>query len=850
MAKVFWHNLETKEIEKIQRTDFKNGLTEKEVKIRQKEFGFNEIPEKEPLTKLAIFLNQFKSVLILILIFAGVLVLLLRHFADALAIFLIVLLNAIIGFFQDYKAIKIFEELKKILKIEARIIREGREKIVDAKELVPADIVVLSPGDKVPADGRIFESQNLRVNEAVLTGEFLSSLKYSRVLPEETNLADRENMVYMGTTVEDGKGKMIATETGKSTEIGRITQEIREEEKITPLQKKIKRLGIEIAVLISFLIFIVFVLGLRREKNFILLFETSVSLAVSAVPEGLPIAITVALALGAQRILKKQGLIRNLASVETLGVCSVILADKTLTLTEGKMEVAEIIGEKPLVLKVAALTVDAFVENPQDPKEKWIIRGRPLEKAILKKAAEEGIEKHKFEKNKILEIPFDSVKKFSGAIYKEDGKKFLYFCAAPERLLEITNLSDIGKRKWQEKLEGFGKKGLRVVGVAKREISDEREFENLIKEGNFQFLGLIAFKDPIRKGAKEAIEICKRAGMKPIIISGDHKMTVKAVAEELGIKIGRENILEGNEIDKLSDEELEKILPKIKIYARTEPKHKLRIAKAWQRMGKIVAMTGDGVNDSPVLRAADIGVALGSGTEVAKEASDLVLLNDNFSVIEEAIREGRIVMDNAKKTILFMCAECFSEIILVLGAFLLNLPLPILPVQILWQNLIEGSPQGMTFAFEPEEKGIMERKPDDPKLPILTREIKCLIFFAGVITDIILLFLFILLLNEFYLPIEKLRTFCFAGLAFGSFCYAFSCKNVRRNIWEYNPFSNKYLNISLSLGFLILLAAIYFSPLQFLLKTVPLGFFEWLILGFFGVLDLIIFELIKYFLKK
>lgn len=846
MAEIFWHHLEVKEVEKIQRTNIKEGLSEEEVRIRRKEFGFNQIPERKRLTKLTIFLNQFKSLFIIILILAGLLIFFLGEKIDSLAIFLVVLLNATIGFFQEYKASKIFESLKKILKIEARVIREKREKIINAKELVPGDIVILNAGDKVPADGRIFESQNLKVNEMILTGEFLSSLKHAEVLPKETVLADRENMVYMGTIVEEGKGKMIVTETGKNTEIGKISEEIEEIEKKTPLQKKIRNLSILIATIVGILTFIIFIFGIFKKLPLLLSLETAVALAVSAIPEGLPVAITVILALGAQRILTKKGLVRNLASIETLGSTSIILTDKTLTLTEGRMEVKEIFGEKNEVLKGALLTSDAFIENPQEPKEKWILRGRPMEKAILKKAIEEKLEKNQLIKNKILEIPFDSQKKFSGIVLRKNENFLIYLSGAPERLLNISR----NRENWERKVDELAKEGFRVLGVAKKEILFFENFEKELEEKNFEFLGCITFKDPLKKGAKKAIHIAIQAGASPIIVSGDHKFTVKKTAEELGLKIKEEEILEGQDLDRMSDEELAKILPKIKIFARTDPRQKLRICRLWQKMGKVVAMTGDGVNDAPALRAADIGIAVGSGTEVAKEAADLILLEDNFEVIEEAIREGRRVLDNARKTILFMSAECFSEIILVFGAFLLNLPLPILPIQILWKNFVEGSPQGLAFAFEPEEENIMKRKPEDPKISILTQEIKYLILFAGIFTDIILLFMFVILFKIYSLPLEKLRTFSFAGLALGSFFYAFSCKNIRKNIWEYNPFSNKVLNFAVFFGVLLLIGAIYLPFFQFLLKTVGLGKLEWGFLMIFGILNLIIFEIVKYFLKK
>ena len=852
MAEIFWHNLSKEEVIKTLRSDIDVGLTEKEVEIREREFGKNKLPEEKPPSRLEIFSAQFKSILIFILIVAGFFTLIYKKYTDTIAIFLVVLINTFIGFYQEYRASKILEELKKIVKIEARIMRGGNQKIVDSEELVPGDIIILNPGDKVPADGRVIESQNLKLNEMVLTGEFLPSLKHSQVLPEDTILADRENMVYMGTVVEEGQGKAMVTETGSNTEIGKIAGMIKEKEKKTPLQKKIRKLGIEIALIVGILVLVIFFVGLTKEKDIFLLFETAVAIVVGAVPEGLPVAITVILALGTQRILRKKGLVRKLASVETLGSTTIICVDKTLTLTEGRMEVDEVIGDKFLALKTATLTSEAFVENPREPKEKWILRGRPTDRALLEAGIEIGVDKKReFEKKKIAELPFNPINKFAAALYKENEKEMLYVCGAPEKILELCILSEKEKKEWQKKLEESAQKGLRIVASANKKIENwDLKIENLQDLcKDLVFTGLITLKDPIRPEVKEAMKICQEAGMRPIIITGDHKLTAKAVAEELGFKIKKENILEGKDLDKLSDKEFEKILPQIQIYARVEPRNKMRIVEAWQERGEVVAMTGDGVNDAPALKKADIGVALGSGTEVAKEASDLVLLNDSFSVIEEAIREGRRVMDNARKAILFMCAECFSEIILVFGAFLFGLPLPILPIQILWQNLIEGSPQGMALAFEPEEKGIMKRKPEEPKIPLIIREIKYLILFGGILTDILLLLTFFLLYKFSNYEISHLRTISFSGLMVGSFFYAFSCKNLRKNIWEYDAFSNKVLNLTIFFGVLLLIAAIYLPIFQVLLDTFPLNFLDWLILLAFGLVNLGLFELIKYILK-
>ena len=853
MAEIFWHNLELKEVEKLLRTDIEMGLVEKEVAIRQREFGKNKLPKEKPPSKLSIFLVQFKSILIFILIVAGFFTLIYQKYTDTVAIFLIVLINALIGFYQEYRASKILEELKKILKIEAKVKRDGSPKILDSTELVPGDIVILSAGDKVPADGRVFEAQNLKVDEMVLTGEFLSSLKHSQVLPEDTTLADKENMVYMGTVIEEGRGETIVTETGINTEIGKIAGMIKEKERKTPLQKKIRKLGFEIAAVIGILVLAIFFIGLTRENDIFLLFETVVAIAVGAVPEGLSVAITVILALGAQRILRKKGLVRKLASVETLGSTTIICADKTLTLTEGRMKVDEVIAsDKFLALKAAALTSEAFVENPGEPKEKWILRGRPTEKALLKAAIEIGIDQKKeFGKKQIEKLPFSPGNKFAAALYQEDGEMVLYVCGAPEKILELSNLTDEEERELEKKLNELAEKGLRVVASAYKKPAENisRQIEELCKD--LIFAGFITLKDPLRPEVKEAIKTCQEAKIKPIIVTGDHKLTAKAVAEELGIEIKEENILEGKELDKLSDEEFEKILLQIQIYARVEPRHKMRIISAWQERGEVVAMTGDGINDAPALKKADIGLALGSGTEVAKETSDLILLNDSFSIIVAAVEEGRAILDNIRKVITYLFCSAFTEVLLVGTSIFAGWPLPILAAQILWINLIEDGPLSLALAFEPKEKDLMKQKPVGHEIPLLTREMKALIFVIGIITDLLLIGLFFWLFKFSEYEIPHIRSVIFAGLAIDSIFYIFACKSLRKNIWQINLFSNRFLIFAWLFAILVLLAGLYLPVLQTLLRTEPLNFFDWqLILGL-GFLNLILIEATKWcFISK
>jgi len=859
MAEIFWHNLGIEEVEKLSRTDIERGLDEKEIRIRQREFGKNKLSEEKLLPRLRIFLEQLRSPLIYILLIAGIIALILKDYTDAIVIFGAVFLNTIVGFLQENKASQTLRALKKVVKHEAEVLREGNLKIVDSTELVPGDIIVLNPGDKIPADGRIIECHDLKINEMALTGEWLSAKKKPEILPEEVPLADRDNMVYMGCVVEDGKGKAIVTETGLQTEIGKVAEMVREtKEEKTPYQKKLAHFSRIVGIIIGIICFGIFVEGMITGGKFIEMFTTSV--AVAAIPEGLPVAMTVILALGMQRILQKKGLVRKLVAAETLGSTSIIATDKTATLTEGRMKVDEVIGDKFLALKAATLTSEAFIENPQYPKEKWIIRGRPTDKALLEAGIEAGIDRKKeFEKRKIAELPFSPENKIAAVLYEENGENILYVCGTPEKILEKSDLKKEEKIKLEQKLEELAQKGLRVVGSAYKKIANFHEFgheycESIFEEigGKFvhirelNFAGFITLKDPIRPEVREAMKICRQAGLRPIIVTGDHKLTAKAVAEELGFKISEENILEGINLDKLSDREFEKILDKIQIYARVEPKHKLRIIEAWQARGEVVAMTGDGINDAPALKRADIGIALGSGTEVAKEASDLILLNDSFSTIVAAVEEGRAILDNIRKVITYLLSDSFTEIILIGASLLFGFPLPVTAVQILWVNLIEDGLPDIALAFELKEKDVMEQKPVGHKTHLLTREMKVLIFIIGIFTDLLLLGLFFWLLKFSGYEISHIRSVIFAGLAVDSLFYVFSCKSLRKNLWQINPFSNKFLIISWIFGVLMLISALYFSPFQTLLKTAPLTFFDWqLILGF-GLLNVISIEATKW----
>ncbi len=881
LSHINWHNISQEEAVKRLFSDSKKGLSENEVKERQKKFGLNRLPEEKPLSAVKIFFEQFKSPLIYVLIIAGIITLLLRDYTDSIIIFAAVFLNAIVGFWQENKTAKTLQELKKAITHPAEVLRDGNLKIIDFQEIVPGDIIILNAGSNVPADARIIECHELKVNESALTGEWLLANKKTDILEEKTSLSDRDNMVFMGTAVEGGKGKAIVTAIGLKTEIGKIAEMLREvEEEKTPYQKKLARFAKIVGGIILFLCFIIFVLGIARGQEFVLMFTTVVAVAVAAIPEGLPVAVTLVFTFGMREILKRKGLVRKLIAAETLGSTSIIATDKTGTLTEAKMEVAEIHTlpqifyqkenrrneDHSLVFKIVSLCSESFIENLDQPMEKWIVRGRPTDKALLVAAIQAGFNKKELEEKepKIDEIPFDSAYKYSAALHLSPNKKekVIYLMGAPEIILDKSKFLELeGKQekvdfnkieKIREKYTDLTSQGFRVVAVAyrktkvKKEISD-RDLQNMV------FVGLIALHDPVRKRAAEAIENCRLAGMKPIIVTGDHKLTAKTIAERIGFKINKKNILEGKDLKELSDEDFEKIFKDIEIYARVTPEQKLRIVQVWQERGEVVAMTGDGVNDAPALKKANIGVALGSGTEVAKEASDLTLLTDDFEIIIVAVEEGRRIIDNVRKIITYLLTGGFTEVIIIGLSVVFHLPLPVLAGQILWKNLVESTPPSLALAFEPKERGVMKRKPEPLNSPLLTKQMRFLIFFIGFLTNFLLFAIFLWFLKSpdyGMAKIDQIRTIIFVALAIDSFFFIFSFRNLKQNIWQYNPFSNSYLNFAAFGGFLLLLAAIYLPLFQLLLKTTALGFFEWLILVFFGLINIILIEAAKWYYIK
>lgn len=855
-----------------------DGLSEEEVKKRIVQFGPNKIPEEKPLRGLKLFLSQFANPLIYILLIASLISLILKEYSNAIIIAIIVLLNTIIGYLQENKTSQALSALKKILKLYTVVLRNGKKQKILQEEVVPGDILILSAGNKIPADARLINVKELEVNEATLTGESESAKKYVKQIKTSTSLANRNNMVYMGSSVDNGYAQAIVCATGLNTEFGQIAKVIKHtEEEKTPFQKKLVQFSKVIGIIIAIITALIFIGGMIGGGKFIEIFTTSIAVVVAAIPEGLPIAITVIFAIGMQRILKRKGLVRRLVSAETLGTTSVICADKTSTLTEGKMSLVNITtADNKFVtkdfnkikkdktgcyidaLKIAVLRSDTFTED----KIRNIIHGRPTDQALAIAGNEAGLDKKDLVKKEpvIDEILFSADNKFSASLHKYSKEKnIIYVMGAPELLLEMSSEIEHNKKQealTKEKIAKINKKhqeltlkGLRVLAVAYNTTQNKKIDKNNLK--NLIFVGLISLQDPLRNTVKTAIKTCQNAGIKPILITGDHLLTARAIATEIGLPCKDINIIQGHELEKLSNNDLAKRIDKIQVYARTEPVQKLRIVKIFQKKGEIVAMTGDGINDAPALKQANIGIAVGSGTQVAQEVSDLVLLSDNFSVIVAAVEEGRAIIDNIRKVITYLLSGNFTEIILIGGALTFGMPLPVLAGQILWINLITDSLPAIALGFEPKEHDLMKQKPESKDIPILTNKMKMLIFTIGIVVDLFLLGLFWWLIKNTNYSLAHIRTFIFVGLLIDSLFFIFACKSLRKNIWQINIFSNIYLIAAWIYAIIMLLLALYIPILQNLLKTEPLNTFDIILLLGFGIFKLFLIELVKWwYIKK
>lgn len=833
----------------------KQGLSDLESEKRLGEYGRNELPKQPPRKVYKLILSQFKSPLIFILIIAAAISAFFMEWLDMIVISVAVLLNTILGFVEEYRADRSLQALKTYLPLQVKVRREGKILRIPAPEVVPGDVMILATGDRVTADSRLIESQVLEVQEAALTGESTSVKKSTDLVDELAVAGDRTSMVFAGTTVTKGRAEAVVVGTGLETEIGKITKLVLSvEDEKTPLQEQLASFARLLGIVIIILAAIVFFVGIYHGVDLIEMFKVAVAVTVSAVPEGLVVAVTVILAIGMQRILKKEALVRRLIAAETLGSVQVICADKTGTLTTGEMEVVEIcIGGKKVI------------GNPKDERlieflqalyftSGVVIGGEAGEADLSGSQTEVAIMKYLLSREKDIkhpdivlgaDLPFSSENKFSARVIT-NGSAVLYAVGAPDILLERADLSDKKKQKLLCDFEEMVGRGLRVLAVARRKDIPEIKQLEPSTVVDLEMLGFIGLEDPLRKEAAQVIEEARGAGLRPVMITGDHPETAISIAQKAGLEATHRSMITGAQLDELTDEELEDKLFGTTVFARVSPHHKLRIVHAWQRKGVTVAMTGDGVNDAPALKAADIGIAFGSGTEVAKETADMVLLDNNFKTIVAAIREGRIIFDNLRKMIVYLLSDSFSEILLVLGALAFGFPLPILPAQILWINLITDGFPSVALTFEPGEKEIMEEPPRKKTEPILNGEMKVLILIVGLLTDAALFGIYFYL-QGLDVSIEEIRTFIFVALGIDSLLYVFAIRKFRSSIFRSHPFENKYLLGGVFIGFLLLVAPLVIRPLKELFAFTNLHLFEWIILAGLGLLELVLIEVVKEF---
>lgn len=878
---ILWHSLNLKEVSERLLADFKNGLTDKEIEKRQKKFGKNIFEKKDNFFYLKLLWKQLKSPLVFILIIAGIIAFGLKEYTNMIVIFIAVLINTAVGMYQEGRASRALEKLKILQKKYITVIRNGSKKLIESTEIVPGDIIVLQIGDFVPADARLIEEMGLEANESTLTGEWLAVEKDAKTkISEDARLTKMNNMVWMNTLITEGWGRAVVVNTAYNTEIGKIAKIIGDKDSvITPFQKSIKKLARFLGLIAVLALIAIFVFGIMRGEKFSEMFLISLAVAVAAIPEGLPVAVTVSLALGTGRMLEKGGLIKNLIAAETLGSTDIILTDKTGTLTKAEMQVSKIMTlvsesekfekehkDRLHILKLALLSSDAFIENPNDELKEWIIRGKEIDSAIMKSAIESGLMPIEILKEfpRIDFIPFDNERRFSASMNKsKDNSSYVYTIGAPETIFSFCEkIYKNGKeikltKKEIEILKNSYKKeaasGARIIAVAYRKGNWDKFPHHKETDGIFEkmvFGGFICFHDPLRGDVFEAIKEAKKAMVRPVMVTGDHVLTAQKIAQEAGLLTKNGLIIDGDALEKMSDKELEENIEKIDVFARVLPKQKLRIVQMWQKRGAVVAMTGDGVNDAPALKYSDIGLALGSGTEVAKEASDMILLNNSFKVIISAIEEGRRILDNLKKTIAYLLSTSFSEIIIIGVAIISGMPLPVLPAQILWINIIEEGFMNFVFAFEPKESDLMGRNPKTQSARnILTGDLKKFIFILAMTTGALLIAILFILYNLNY-PIEKIRTIIFSALAIDSIFFTFSLKNFKKPIWQINIFSNYYLIASLAISILLLFSALFIPVLQNLLSLTPISIMEFGAIIGIGLANLLIIEIIKYSLFR
>ncbi|MBI5457401.1 HAD-IC family P-type ATPase [Candidatus Kaiserbacteria bacterium] len=859
VGKDFWAMPEADVVDVLE-SDVRDGITEDEARRRLQMYGANSIEQHGRSAAYFIFVDQFKSPLILVLAIAGVITLSIGHLRDSLFILAALAVNVGLGFYQEHKASRALAGLKSYLRERARVIRGGVEREVDAAHLVPGDLLRLSQGDRVPADARLVYVNDLQIDEALLTGESLPAEKSAQPSGKDAVLGDQECMVFAGTLVTEGLGTALVCRTNSATELGKIAALVgRTDNEDTPLQATIKKFSARAGLLLGGLTVFVFVLGIYSGHSFADMFITSVAVAVAAVPEGLPIALTVILAIGVQRMAGRKGVIRKLVAAEALGSTTFILTDKTGTLTMAKMELGKLLPEgleKNTLLELAVLNSNVLVENRQDPVAEWRMSGKILEVSLIRAAALRDISdvEVKQQYKIVRSLPFNAVNKFSASLIERAGKHELIFFGAADILVERSLMNDSEKRHALQRIHTLAAGGEFVVAVATKTV-DAKEagaFPKDVKAERLAFKGLLTLRDPIRPGVEDAIRRVERAGVRTVIMTGDHRGTAEAIAREVGLPVGEGSVLDAAELRGLSPQELKHRLATLRVISRVSPLDKMMIVKTLQEMGEVVAMTGDGVNDAPSIRQADIGIAMGSGTEVARDVADLVLLDDNFETIVAAVEEGRQILKNIRKVLVYLLYSVFAELLLIGGALVVGLPLPLNALQILYVNFFSDSFPAVAFAFEKGD-GTLEGRPSthlgrsDGSLfdPLM----RFLVLFVGFSTSAFLFGLYWLLLHLGF-PTALVQTFIFASFGSYTLFLAFSLRDLDKSIFRYNFFSNSYLIGGVSIGIALLLLAIYVPLLQGVLGTVALPPVWLLCVVLIGVLNMTAIELGKALFRK
>ncbi len=876
-----WHQLSVDEALARLKTSVA-GLTTAEANRRQTRWGKNVLPTPPQKPAWTLWWSQFQSPVVAILAAAMAVTAVLRNWVDFGVIGVVLLMNASIGFWQERRATVAFERLRQLVTFHARTLRDGAQVSLPTAELVSGDVVLLRAGMRVPADARLMASENLHVVEAALTGESVPSAKNPAVLPAGTLLADRENMLYFGTVVASGTATAAVCQTGVSTELGQIARLSQTTAPPpTPLQRQLRQLSRQLTLITITVAAFIIAVGLLHGQPLIATAQNSegsvlylaLAIAVSAIPEGMLVLVTVMLALGMQEIAKHGALVRRLSAAEVLGSTSIICTDKTGTLTEGRMQISRLItpdgevdfrhvlddpraAERMLMLKIAVLCNDAVVENPDDELAAWRVLGDPTDAALLTSASAVGLRQWELLRlePRAWSNPFTSEAKFQLTAHRQGqaGSLMLYVKGAPERVLGFCRRVERGgkavpmdggaRRRIIQDVESYSRRGLRVLAFGYRAIAAHETPP--YDAAGATFVGCIGLKDPLRPEAKAALELTRQAGIRLVLVTGDHHLTAAAILEDLGLPVRAGRSLEAAELDRLNDAQLRHRVADIDVFARVSPQHKLRIVRAWQARGEVVAMTGDGVNDAPALQAADIGLAFNAGTDVAKETADVVLLENNFSTIVHMIERGRMIMDNVRKTLLYLVSDSLTEAAVVTGAIFAGTPLPLLPVQILWVNLVNDGLPALALTAERGEVEIMRERPRRKDQPLLDRTMIRLLLTVGVMSTTVVLGLYGWLLSR-TTDIAYIRTVVFTQVAVDSLVYVFSVRHFRHAVFSRQVAQNRYLLAAIAVSLLLQLLAIYHPALQLVFHTVPLGWAEWLLIGALAAVVLAALEITK-----